>query len=236
MNGIEIGHIVELWRYPVKSMRGEMLNTLEIDGRGVVGDRLFALRTADGKLGSGKTSRRFQQVDGLFRFHAWYEGETPVIRLPSGALLRGEALTVDEALSAALGLEVSLAREGAVSHFDSSAIHLLTTASLRWLRDREPAARIDSRRFRPNIVLEADGNGLLEDSWVGRTIQLGDAAILRITKRTERCVMPNFAQDDLPADGSILRALADGNEACLGVYTAVLQVGSVRQGDRAYLV
>jgi len=123
-----------------------------------------------------------------------------------------------------------------VSHFDAGAVHLLTTASLRWLQSREPASRIDARRFRPNCVLEVEGEGLIEDAWPGQDIRLGNTVVLHIVERTERCVMPNLAQDDLPTDSAILRSLADGNAACLGVYAAVLQPGTVSQGDHAYLM
>ena len=48
--------VAELWRYPVKSLLGEQLPEVEVDERGVIGDRLYAVTDRDGKLGSGKTS------------------------------------------------------------------------------------------------------------------------------------------------------------------------------------
>ena len=55
--------VTGLWRYPVKSMLGERCQHLELDFRGVKGDRRYAVRDADGKLGSGKDSRRFRIMD-----------------------------------------------------------------------------------------------------------------------------------------------------------------------------
>lgn len=50
------GTITQLWRYPVKSMLGERCAHVDIDERGVQGDRRFAVRTSEGKFGSGKTT------------------------------------------------------------------------------------------------------------------------------------------------------------------------------------
>src|SRR5437763_17061121 len=74
-----IGRIAGLWRYPVKSMRGEEMPVLQFDGRGAIADRGFAIRDADGKFGSGKNTRRFRRIDGLFGFGASLSGNTPVI-------------------------------------------------------------------------------------------------------------------------------------------------------------
>ena len=65
--------VIRLWRYPVKSMLGEECGYLDVDERGAKGDRLFAVRDADGKFGSGKTTRRFRKIDGLLGFRAAYE-------------------------------------------------------------------------------------------------------------------------------------------------------------------
>ena len=64
--------VAALWRYPVKSMLGERCQSLALTARGVEGDRLYAIRDADGKFGSGKSTRRFRRIDGLFAFHAVY--------------------------------------------------------------------------------------------------------------------------------------------------------------------
>src|SRR5262249_39520576 len=64
------GQVVRVWRYPVKSMLGEECAHLVVNERGVMGDRLFAVRDVDGKFGSAKTTRRFRKIDGLFGFRA----------------------------------------------------------------------------------------------------------------------------------------------------------------------
>jgi uncharacterized protein len=213
--------IVELWRYPVKSMLGESVEVLPIDRRGAVGDRLFAVRDEAGKFGSGKNTRRFRRIDGLFRFQA---SSGPLITFPGGTLYETE---IDGALSAELGMRVTLIREAEVPHFDAGPIHLITTSSLRVLG----LSAVDARRFRPNLVVETVGVGFLEDGWLGRELQVGGEVHLRVTTRTERCAMVGFAQAELPEEPKILRELVRRNEARIGVYAEVLQTGAVRVGD-----
>jgi uncharacterized protein YcbX len=225
-----IGTVAGLWRYPVKSMLGERRESLLLERRGVVGDRLYAVRDEAGKVGSGKTTRRFRLMDGLFRFRARYDGATPIITFPDGVTLGGDDPMVHAQLSDVLGINVQLSREGDISHFDDGPIHLVTTASLRALGELLAQDEVDARRFRPNIVIETHGEGFQEDSWEEREILLGDAVRLRITKQTERCVMVNFAWDELREEPQALRALAQAHDACMGVYADVLVPGLLRTG------
>lgn len=240
-----IGVVASLWRYPVKSMRGEHCDRLWLDQRGVIGDRLYAVRDEAGKFGSGKTTRRFRRIDGLLRFRAVYDRDSnddpPLLTFPDGTTQRGDDPAIDAALSSWLGLPVTLSREAAISHFDAGPLHLLTTASLCTLRtlgasfltgteDRAEAV-LDGRRFRPNILIESEADGFPEEAWQGQELAVGADVRLRVVERTERCVMVNLAQDDLPADARILRAVARVNAACLGVYAEVLRPGVIGTGD-----
>lgn len=226
-----IGTIAGLWRYPVKSMLGERQDSLRLDGRGVVGDRLFAVRDEAGKFGSGKTTRRFRRMDGLFRFRAAYDGDTPLITFPDKTTFRGTDPAIHARLTDLLGITVQLAREENISHFDAGPIHLLTTASLRALGALLSQDWVDVRRFRPNILIETRGEDFQEDGWEGREILLGDEVRLRITARTQRCVMIGFAQDELRAEPLALRTLAQAHGVYLGVYADVLVPGILHCGD-----
>jgi uncharacterized protein len=230
----EVGRVQALWRYPVKSMQGEALARTEVGERGLVGDRLHAVRDAEGKFGSGKSTRRFRRMDGLLDFAARRDGEVPVIRFPGGTERRGDAPDLDAALSAALGQTVTLAREAAISHFDAAPVHIVTTASLAWLNRRMPESGIDPRRFRPNIVLENAAAPLDEQAWIGRGLRVGGVE-LRLVAPTERCVMVTMAQAELGADAGILRQLAETNDACFGLYAEVTGSGVVALGDVALL-
>lgn len=227
-----LARVAGLWRYPVKSMLGEECDHLDVNERGVDGDRLFAVRDHDGKLGSGKTTRRFRKTDGLLAFGATYDGNAPLIVFPDGRRLRGSDPSVHVALSEDLGRSVTLAREADVSHLDAGPIHLLTSASLAWLSSFRPEARVDQRRFRPNILVDHPGITPIEQLWLGKTVWIGDDVQLRITSPTERCIMVGLSQADLPEDPRLLRNIVHNGDSHFGVYADVLIPGRIQCGDR----
>lgn len=187
------------------------------------------------------------------------------ITLPDGRMLRSDDPDISQILSADLGREVALDRSAPVApsleeywpdmegldfrdalteetmlpgtFFDAGMVHLLTTATLDRLSQLYPEGRFDVRRFRPNLVVApSDGQAaFMENEWVGRTMAIGDAVRLRITKPCGRCVMTTLAQDDLPKDPGILRTAAQHNNVKVGVYAAVERGGLVRRGDEVWL-
>lgn len=226
---MQAGRVAALWRYPVKSMLGEQCAAVEVDARGVRGDRAFAVRDAAGKLGSGKDTRRMRRLDGLFSHAARGEGDSVEVLFPDGRWLSGNHPSIDAELSRSLGTQVQLAREHDVQHFDASPIHLLTTAALAWLRAQLPGSRIDERRFRPNILVETPGTAQVEQAWLGRMLRIGPV-VLRVTDACERCAMTTFAQAGLPFDPLVLRCLAQQADQLFGAYAEVLEGGTIAAG------
>jgi uncharacterized protein YcbX len=112
-------------------------------------------------------------------------------------------------------------------------VHLLTTATLDQLRSLYTDGTFVAERFRPNLVVApaSAAAGFVENSWVGRTIAIGEQVRLLITKNTGRCVMTTLAQGDLPRDLGILRTAVAANEANVGVYASVTRGGVIRQND-----
>jgi uncharacterized protein YcbX len=121
--------------------------------------------------------------------------------------------------------------------FDSATVHVVTTATLNRLRDWYPQGRFEVPRFRPNIVLESaeEELGMVEQTWIGLTLAMGDDVRLRITGSCGRCVMTTLAQGDLPKDGGILRTASQCAQGHVSVYAEVVQGGVVRRGDRVRL-
>jgi uncharacterized protein len=126
------------------------------------------------------------------------------------------------------------------TYFDVSALHLLTTATLARLRELEPGASFDPRRYRPNLLVESDDVGFVENDWVGRTVGFGARLEAAIQLPTMRCVMTTLAHEDLPVDRATLRAIARHNRveienfgtwACAGAYATVATPGEVALGD-----
>lgn len=227
-----VGRVVQLHRYPVKSLGGEQPPRLAVDGRGVVGDRLWAVYDPDGRFGSGKTTTRFRRMPGLLELRATYDGDVPVVGFPDGRSLRADDPEVDVALSAHVGRPVTLGREGDVPHADEGPLHLVTTASLAAANGRP----VDARRTRANLVLDTgSAHGFLEDDWVGRRVRIGTVELM-VRGPMPRCVMVGMAQDGLPDDRAVLRELLRRHDGHLGLVADVLVPGTVRLGDPATLL
>jgi uncharacterized protein YcbX len=230
------GTVATIHRYPVKSVLGETLDQVALDCRGLDGDRLWSVRDPDGKLGSGKSTRRFRRMDGLLRLAARYDGQTPVIEFPDGRLLRGDDPEVHAALSAHVGRPVTLARESDVSHFDGGPVHLVTTSALRFIENAHGGA-VDPRRLRPNLVVATDdGPGMVEETWVGRRVAVGSQVVLQVTTPVPRCVMLNLPQNGLAGDPFLLDTVTAVNDMNLGVIADVLSPGIARTGDPVRLI
>ena len=108
------------------------------------------------------------------------------------------------------------------------------SASLRWA-ERVHGRPVDPRRLRPNLLLETEGDRLVEQDWPGRRIGLGSAVVLEVVDLMPRCVMVDLDQHGLPVAGGLLKDLTDRNDGCLGVLAHVVRPGQVRVGDVATL-
>ncbi len=130
------------------------------------------------------------------------------------------------------------------SFFDLFPFSVLTTSSLDRLGELEPQSRFDARRFRMNVIVDTPARGFVENEWLGRTLAIGDDVQLGVALPDPRCVMPSLAQEDLPRDPRILKALAQHNRIdvagalypCAGVYAVAESTGTIRKGDRISLV
>jgi uncharacterized protein YcbX len=220
--------VAALRRFPVKSLLGERRPYLDLDARGCVGDRAWSVRTAEGKIGSGKNTRRFAAVPGLLDLRAREQGGAILVEFPDGTELPIDSDGIAERLSAHLGRPVTVAKETDVSHFDDGPISLAGTASIDALAlvRGEP---VDPSRFRANVLL-ATHLPFEEVRWVGRRVTIG-TAVLRVEFPSPRCVMVDMATADLPEQHGNLLALGRINDANLGVIATVEQPGRIAVGD-----
>jgi uncharacterized protein YcbX len=289
-NGV-VGAIVGLWRFPVKSMLGEELETVDVAESGVVGDRAYALVDKEtGKVASAKHPKVWPD---LLRCRASFVTpprtgeEAPPVRidLADGTSVTSDEPGADAVLSRFFGRDVELARAapedftidqyhpdqenldpqgrrdevtetrlGAAlfkemgapsavpdgSFLDLFPVSVLTTSTLRRLEELEPQSVFDARRFRMNVIVEARGDGFLENEWLGRGLAVGDEVKLGVAMPDPRCVMTTVAQEGLDRDPEVLKALARHNRLdvaggglypCCGVYAVVAAPGTLRKGD-----
>ncbi|MFI8388936.1 MOSC domain-containing protein [Streptomyces sp. NPDC085540] len=239
-NDLDVAGVIErLWRYPIKSTGGELLDSVDVDERGMVGDRLFAVRDAEGKFGSGKNTRRFRRMNGLLHLRSRYPRSTPELGPPELLDPHGNVVADPAAyLRTHLGRDdVELAREGEVSHFDQLPLSVLTTATLDWIRREVPGVPVDERRFRPNVLVRTPPGTppFVEDQWIGREAVVGEALRIEFLRSSERCVMTNQAQQDLPHSPLVLRAIARAHDNRLDALAGIVTPGTARVGDRVVL-
>ena len=249
---MRIGTIKQIWRFAVKSMAGEQLDTCTVGMRGIPGDRGWAVRDAAGKLATGSRFPLLMQCSARYR-EAPVNGFVPHVdmRFPDGEQIGSDLLDVNARLTGLLGKPVSLSQlasdsseQSAVqlnsargTYFDVAPIHVLTSASLAEMKRLDPAADWDVRRFRPNFFVETEAGiaGLVDAEWGGRTLRIGEVELL-CELPCERCAMTIQAQSELPKDDSILRTIVKEANTNLGAYASVTRPGEVRRGDIVELI
>jgi uncharacterized protein YcbX len=231
--------VLELWRYPVKSLQGEQVDSVAVSADGLEGDRRFAIY--DVETGLGLTARRVPEL--LFASARWRDDGMVEITLPDGSSPRD-----DDALSAWLGRRVALRSCDAEveRRYENPVVDFEQETEREWAPflgaprafHDSPRVRVslvstatigswDRRRFRSNVLLEGEG----EDSLVGSRITLGDAE-LDVGMRIERCVMTVRPQPGgIERDLGVLRTIARERDACLAVGALVSAPGVIRVGD-----
>ena len=232
--GVSRPRVVAVHRYPVKSMGGDLLDHVEVAQTGLVGDREWAVYGHDGKLASGKHSRRFRRMDPVFELVASRRGEVTVVTLPDGSeVVAGEA-EADARLSVHFDEPVTLRRATDVPHQDASELSLVGTATLVALGRFEGDGRpLDARHLRANLVVDTQ-EPYAEESWCGRHLTIGGVRLV-VQEPTVRCRMVGVAQVGLPARDGMLRAISDHHDLLAGVYADVLATGTISLGDEVFV-
>jgi len=248
-------HVAELWRHPVKSLQGESTDEAVVEDPGLAGDRQWGI--VDCETGMVLTARR---VPSLLLASARLTETGVELLLPDGDVLMAPSAHTDDVLSNWIGRRVALVRAestgpGVGEYFedatdDNSAVVswtmpqgrfvdalpllVVTTASLRQGRALHPAGAWETRRFRPNIVIDVEDDGWIEDGWCGRTVRVGTAAVRPVVP-CERCTMVTRAQPGLDRDLDVFKSLARHHGATFGVWSTVQTPGVVRVGDEVTL-
>jgi uncharacterized protein len=209
-------HVAQLWRFPVKSMGGEQLETAELGLDGVTGDRVVHVQGPRGVV----TSRTRPRLLGL---HARLgpDGEPLVDGRPWGS----PEVAAD--VRAAAGDEARLVRYDGLERFDVLPLLVATDGAIA-------AFGRDGRRLRPNLVV-GGVNGLGEREWPGRRLRIGEV-VVGLDSLRSRCVMTTFDPDTLEQDADVLRDINRRFGGQIALNAAVLAPGTIRRGDAVELV
>lgn len=205
-----------LWRYPVKSLRGEQLAVATLTSDGVEGDRVVHVRGPNGPL-TGRTRHELLTIpavtgdDGIPRVdgHPWNtpEGVAPIRR--------------------AVGADAGLVAYTGPARFDIANLLVATDSAVEKFG-------YDVRRLRPNILI-AGTAGQDERSWEGRAIRIG-TAVVGIYARRGRCIVTTIDPDTGEQDLDVFRKIRADFDGHLALDSWVITPGIIREGDAVELI
>ncbi len=238
---IQLGHVCELVRYPVKSMAGIATESAYLGWQGLDGDRRFAFR----RLGdcSGFPWLTASRVPELLLYHPFGLDELtgePLpthVRTPTGTHVELHSAELQSEIAGRFGGSVELMK---LKHgiFDEASISVISLATIAGI-GREAGVDLDSRRFRANIVLETHNpEPFHEDGWVGGRLVFGDSKsrpAVSVTARDVRCMMINLDPETGRQDARVLKTVVGLNKNNAGVYATVVQTGRIRVGQAVSL-
>ena len=257
-----IGTVESLWRYPVKSMRGEELEEMFAGYAGVYGDRVFAFTSSLSPKGfpffTGRDQRQMIRYRARFRnpekaarpinlAEAESSGANPISANASELMIEvetpdGKTIAIDDpALIDNLRANIDGKHELKLLRSDKAItdcrpLSIFAVQSAKKLGE-ETGTNVDKRRFRANVYVDlTNAAGFAEDQFVSKTLRIGSKVVVSVLERDPRCMMITLDPDTAEKTPAILKQVAQAHEGMAGVYGAVLMEGVIRKGDSVELI
>ena len=237
---MEIGEVEAIFRYPVKSMRGERVETANLGWHGLDGDRRLAFRRIDDRsefpwLTASKLPEMLLFTPCRDKDAA--EGDLPThVRTPDGEELSifGDELAAEAGGRHGSPVEMMQMKQGIFDDASISVIASETACEIAQLAELSP----DVRRFRPNIVVRLlRPVAFQEDEWLGGVLSFGqedDSPAVTVTMRDFRCSMVNLDPDSACRSPELMKAIVRANQNNAGVYGAVTRIGRLAVGQTIF--
>jgi uncharacterized protein len=238
---IEIGQVEAIFRYPVKSMRGEPLEVANLGWHGLDGDRRLAFQRIDDR--SGFPWLTASKLPNLVRFvpqrrEDGAQGDLPThIRTPDGEEMPvfGEDLATEVGRRYGAPVQMMQLKHGI---FDEATISVIASDTVREI-GRLAGRSLDVRRFRPNVVVRSLRSvPFQEDEWLGGVLSFGegdDAPAVTVTMGDIRCSMLNLDPDSASPAPEVLKAVVRVHQNTAGIYGAVTRIGRLAVGQTILL-
>jgi uncharacterized protein YcbX len=238
---IEIGQIEAIFRYPVKSMRGEALDAATVGWHGLDGDRRLAFRRLDERGEFPWLSA--SKLPDLMLFTPQRRDGGNGDALPTHVLapegeempVFGDALAAEVERRCKVAVQMMQLRHGV---FDEATISVITSDTVHEVC-RLAGVRGDVRRFRPNIVVRSmRAVPFEEDEWVGGVLTFGqgdDAPAIAVTMRDVRCAMVNIDPDSGALAPEVMKAVVRAHQNTAGIYGTVTRIGRLSLGQTIVL-
>ncbi len=238
---IKIGHVEAIFRYPVKSMRGEQLEAASLGWHGIDGDRRLAFRRIDNHSGFPWLSASKLPELLLFtplRHEDVASEDLPThIRTPDAEEMSvfGEDLAAEVGRRHKAPVQMMQLKHGI---FDEAPISVIASDTVREI-GRLAGRSLDVRRFRPNVVVRLLRSvPFQEDEWLGGVLSFGeeeDAAAITVTLHDVRCSMVNLDPDSVSSAPEVMKAIVRANNNNAGIYGAVTRIGRLALGQTIFL-
>jgi uncharacterized protein YcbX len=235
-----IGLVEGLYRYPVKSMAGEPLESANLGWHGLEGDRRLALRRLDDRSGMPwLTAGKLPELL-LFTPHGLdgADGGLPThVRTPDGQDLPvfGEELAAQIERRHGAPVQMTHLRHGI---YDEACVSVIASDTVRGI-GRLSGRSLDPLQFRPNVVIGLLHPGAFEeDSWVGGLLSFGEgdeAPAIAVTMRDVRCGMVNLDPCSARPAPEVMKAIVRANDNNAGVYGTVTRTGRLAVGQPVFL-
>ena len=257
-----VATVESLWRYPVKSMRGEELDEMFAGYSGVYGDRLFAFKSSASPKGfpylTGREQRqmlryrpRFRDPDKAARPINLTEAES-LSANPVSADLADLMVDVETPTGETVAIDdpklIDMLREGIEEQHhltllrseramtDCRPVSIFSLQSAQQLAE-ETGTPVDKRRFRANVYVNlASAEGFAENAFVGRSLRIGPKLVVTILERDPRCMMITLDPDTGEKTPAILKKVAQSHDGMAGIYGAVMIEGMLHKGDSVELL
>jgi uncharacterized protein YcbX len=257
-----IGKVDSLWRYPVKSMRGEELDEAFASYSGIYGDRVFAFKSSANQKGfpyfTARDQRKLLQYRPRFRYpdkaarpinliEAESKNANPLLADLADLVVdvetpNGQKLSIDEPvlidmLRADINPKHQLTlMQSQRAMTDCRPVSIFSLQSVNQLAE-ETGTPLDKRRFRANIFVDlTSAEGFAENELVGRSVRIGPKAVIAILERDSRCVIITLDPDTGEQTPAILKKVAQAHDGMAGVYGAVMVEGMLHKGDSVELL
>ena len=239
-----IGHIKEIVRHPVKSLRGESVQQTKIMEYGLYGDRSHAYLD-DTKKGEFLTITQFSE---MVRYKTEFVGEESIVEYPRVKVTTPEGKVVDWNDQELLK-EIENKSNRKISTIEYSPSHvpigpiavehilLATDASLDKLQELWGKDAVDLRRFRPNLFISLkEKKPFIEEEWLGRRIKIGTEVELEFVGHCKRCMIITVDPDHAERDPSLHKTVIKENNNHFGIYASVIKTGDIHVDDEVHLL
>jgi uncharacterized protein YcbX len=239
---MQIARIRRIYLYPVKSMRGVAVEQAELGLNGFFGDRRYAFVRQHLAATNGFPWMTGREKPRMLlyapRFDRVPTAETDpqiIVRTPEQAEYPVSDPRLCELIAREYGHPVFLFKSKR-GNYDSQHLSLFSLHTVAQL-ESESESTIDPRQFRANLYVEPlDETPFVEDTWVGRVLQLGEGARAGVTKKDSRCMMINVDPETAVQNPAVLRTVTHRHGECAGIYANVIVPGVIRVGDSISLV